>query len=189
LWQGSEITLSRSGYTGEDGFEFYSTDAKTARSLFQALLNHDAVKPAGLGARDTLRLEAGLCLYGLDLSDDTSPVEAGLSFVIQKAQRENPTFLGHETIVSQLKNPTPKTLVPLVFQGRQPIRHDTPVVDNADHVVGAVTSGAFSPTRGDVVALAYITNPVPEHLFAMVRGQKLPLMPTNLPFVPHRYHR
>jgi aminomethyltransferase len=189
LWQGSEITLSRSGYTGEDGFEFYGTDAKTARSLFQALLNHDAVKPAGLGARDTLRLEAGLCLYGLDLSDDTSPVEAGLSFVIQKAQRENPTFLGHETIVSQLKNPTPKTLVPLVFQGRQPIRHDTPVVDDADHVVGAVTSGAFSPTRGDVVALAYITNPVPEHLFAMVRGQKLPLMPTNLPFVPHRYHR
>ena len=189
VWDGAEITLSRSGYTGEDGFECYGTDTKAARSLFQAIIAHPTVKPAGLGARDTLRLEAGLCLYGLDLSDDTSPVAAGLSFVIQKAQRTHPTFLGHETILSHLNHGTSKTLVPLIFQGRQPIRHDTPVVDQAGTVVGAVTSGAFSPTRGDVVMLAYITTPVPEPLFAMVRGQKLPLMRTTLPFVPHRYHR
>jgi aminomethyltransferase len=97
--------------------------------------------------------------------------------------------LGHETIIAQMKNGTPKTLVPLVFQGRQPIRHDTPIVDDGGTVVGTVTSGAFAPTRGDVVVLAYVKNPVPETLFAMVRGQKLPLMCTNLPFVPHRYHR
>jgi len=189
VWDGADVTLSRSGYTGEDGFECYGTHTNAARSLFQAMITHPAVKPAGLGARDTLRLEAGLCLYGLDLSDNTSPVAAGLSFVIQKAQRTHPSFLGHETILSHLNNGSPTTLVPLVFQGRQPIRHDTPVVDQAGTVVGTVTSGAFSPTRGDVVALAYVTNPVPEALFAVVRGQNLPLMRTTLPFVPHRYHR
>jgi aminomethyltransferase len=188
-WGWGSFTVSRSGYTGEDGFEFYGADEKAAAALFQELIVQNGVKPAGLGARDTLRLEAGLCLYGLDLSDDTTPVEAGLSFVIQKAQRENPTFLGHETILPQLKNGAAQTLLPLVFEGRQPIRHGASIVDEAGNIVGTVTSGAFSPTRGDVVVLAYLKNPIPQALFADVRGQKLPLTRTALPFVPHRYHR
>lgn len=148
VWDGADITLSRSGYTGEDGFECYGTHTNAARSLFQAMITHPAVKPAGLGARDTLRLEAGLCLYGLDLSDDTSPVAAGLSFVIQKAQRTHPSFLGHETILSHLPTAAPQPLSPWCFKDASPSGMIPLWWIRRERLWGRSPAGPFPPRGG-----------------------------------------
>ena len=179
--------MSRSGYTGEDGFEFYGTDTGAAERLFTALLSHNAVKPAGLAARDSLRLEAGLCLYGMDLFETTTPIAANLAFVI--AQKQNQRFLGHQVISQQIQNGTKKILVALKSAGRQPIRHDTILYDENGSEIGVVTSGTFSPTCGYAIMLGYVNIPASKNIFADVRGQKIAVEITKLPFVPHRYFR
>jgi aminomethyltransferase len=193
--RGAECFVTRSGYTGEDGFEI-SVPAESADALARALLAQPEVKPAGLGARDTLRLEAGLCLYGHDIDERTTPVEAGLAWAIQKVRRLGGVRAGHypgaETIALQLEHGPKIRRVGLTGLERVPVREGAALQDGRGHKLGRVTSGTTSPTLGVPVAMGYVSvdhaKPHAE-LWADVRGKPQPMRVTPLPFTPHRYHR
>ena len=152
---GSPVFLSRSGYTGEDGFEI-SVSADRAVELAELLLNEPEVKPAGLGARDTLRLEAGLCLYGNDIDETTSPVEAALSWAIGRRRREAGDFPGAVRILKELAQGPSRRRVGLAIEGRAPVRAGAEVLNEAGEVIGGVTSGGFGPTVSGPVAMGYV---------------------------------
>lgn len=183
--------VCRSGYTGEDGFEI-AVDADAAEDLARHLLHEPEVKPAGLGARDTLRLEAGLCLYGADLDETTTPVEADLTWTIGRRRREEGGFLGDEVILRQLVEGVARKRVGLRIQGRQPARAGAVIVDDGGAPIGKVTSGTIGPTVGAPIAMGYIAtaHAEPGTTVAIdVRGKRLAAEVTRMPFVPHRYVR
>ena len=184
------LWISRSGYTGEDGFEI-SVPAEHAAALADALCAQPEVKPIGLGARDSLRLEAGLPLYGHDLTEDTDPVSAGLAFAISKRRRTEGGFPGAERILALLTAGTNCLRVGLALAGRMAAREGAAVF-SGEREVGAVTSGGFSPSLGHPIAMAYVdtAHSAPgTRLELENRGRRLPAMVVPLPFVPHRYHR
>ncbi|PKM38221.1 MAG: glycine cleavage system protein T [Gammaproteobacteria bacterium HGW-Gammaproteobacteria-10] len=180
--------ISRSGYTGEDGFEI-SLPNRFAEKMARILLNFPEVEPAGLGARDTLRLEAGLSLYGHELDEKTTPIEAGLSWLIKNTHQSYP---GAGTLLNQMQNGTEIQRVGLLVEAKMPVRENAPVFDNEDKLVGRVTSGSFSPSLGRPIALALIDTEaavIGATLFTRVRNNLIKLTVCDLPFVPHRYHR
>jgi aminomethyltransferase len=191
-WQGVSIDVARSGYTGEDGFELTApTDSLVA--LSRALLAQPDVAPAGLAARDSLRLEAGLCLYGNELGPDISPVEAGLLWTIPKTRREGGEYLGAAAIAATIASGPNRRLVGIAARGKRPIRAGA-VLHSADAdqpVVGHVSSGGWSATLGKPVALGFTSgaHAVGTELLADVRGQLEPCDIVARPFVPHRYVR
>ena len=194
---GAECMVSRSGYTGEDGYEI-STPADIAREIAEELLANADVAPIGLGARDSLRLEAGLCLYGSDIDDKTTPVEAGLSWAIQKERRSGGAreggFSGAEIILGQLEHGTPRHRVGLRPEGRAPVRASAPLYVEADASarIGSVTSGGFGPSLNAPIAMGYLAAAlaVPgTRVFAEVRGNRLPIAVTALPFIVPKYKR
>jgi aminomethyltransferase len=187
--------ISRSGYTGEDGFEI-SIGAREAEALCDALLWNKEVAPAGLGARDSLRLEAGLCLHGSDLDETTTPVEAALEWTVAKARRTGGTraggFPGAEVILQQLCNGAARRRVGLRPEGRAPVRDAAALFLQEDDAAtaGVVTSGGFGVTLGVPVAMGYVPAAAATpgtRLFAEVRGRRLPAVVAELPFVPTRY--
>ena len=192
---GAVCFVTRSGYTGEDGFEI-SVPAEAAEALAMSLLAHPAVKPAGLGARDTLRLEAGMCLYGHDIDERTSPVEAGLTWAIQKVRRPGGAraggYPGAEVIERHLAGGAPSKRVGLIGLERAPVREGTAIVDAQGHKLGTVTSGTLGPSVNQPVAMAYLPldHAKPQlEVFAEVRGRRLPMRVTPMPFHPHSYKR
>ncbi len=192
---GTHCFVTRSGYTGEDGFEI-SVPSEHAVALAQALLAQPEVKPAGLGARDTLRLEAGLCLYGHDINPTTSPIEAGLNWAIQKVRRPGGAraggYPGAAVIEAHLAGAAPSKRVGLLGLERVPVREGTAIVDAHGHKLGTVTSGTLGPTVNQCVAMAYlpINHSQPQHeVYAEVRGKRLPMRVVPMPFNPHRYKR
>jgi aminomethyltransferase len=194
---GLDCFVSRSGYTGEDGFEI-SIPADHAERLAKALLGDSDVLPIGLGARDSLRLEAGLCLYGHDLDTTTTPVEGALEWSIQKSRRHGGAraggFLGADKILSQLEQGAPRRRVGLRPEGRAPVREGAPLfADAASSLqIGAVTSGGFGPSINTPVAMGYLPashTAIGGLVFAELRGQRLPLRVAAMPFVPNTYKR
>lgn len=188
---GLEVRVSRLGYTGEDGFEI-SAPADYAQKLARTLLAHEEVAPAGLGARDSLRLEAGLCLYGHDIDTTTSPVEAALAWTIGKRRRAEGGFPGAARILDELENGPARKLVGIRPEGRAPARERTLIRDESGAEIGHVTSGGFGPTVGGPVAMGYVATPVSQPGTALtldLRGKPVPATVARLPFVPHRYHR
>ena len=187
--------VTRSGYTGEDGFEI-SVAARDAEKLARLLLQFSEVSVIGLGARDSLRLEAGLCLYGHELSLETSPIEAGLTWSIAKTRRAGGSkpggFPGAEKILQQISQGVGKKRVGLVVEGRAPVREGAELVDADGSVIGLVTSGGFSPTLEKPIAMAYVEVSQSEpgtEFSAMVRGKSRPVRVVKMPFVPQRYQR
>jgi aminomethyltransferase len=183
--------LSRSGYTGEDGFEI-SLPAEAADRLARRLLAEPEVKPIGLGARDTLRLEAGLCLYGHDIDTSTTPVEADLGFALGKRRRESGGFLGAEVILRQLREGTARKRVGLQPDGRAPAREGTEIRDAKGAIIGRITSGGFGPSIDGPIAMGYVASAhaaIGTSVSLMVRGTPRPARVAPLPFVAHRYHR
>jgi aminomethyltransferase len=188
---GASAIVSRSGYTGEDGFEI-SLEERYAERVARALLGEPEVLPIGLGARDSLRLEAGLCLYGHDIDDTTDPVEADLAWSIGKRRKEQRDFPAAEKIMDRVLNGTPRRRVGIRPEGRAPAREGTEITNKDGRVVGRITSGGFGPTLNAPVAMGYV-----ETAFAaesteidlLVRGKPLPARVAPMPFVPHRYKR
>lgn len=188
---GVDCRLSRSGYSGEDGYEI-SVPADAAEALARRLLAFGEVLAIGLGARDTLRLEAGLPLYGQDLDESTSPVEAGLTWAIGKRRREEGGFLGAEAVLGQIRDGATRKRVGLAPEGRAPVREGAEVADEEGRRIGQVTSGAFSPSLGRPIAMAYLEaerTQAETRVFALVRGKPLPCLVVKLPFVRHNYYR
>jgi aminomethyltransferase len=190
-------TVSRSGYTGEDGFEISVGNADAER-LARRILGHPSVKPIGLGARDSLRLEAGLCLYGSDLDESTTPVEAGLEWCIPKSRRpqgiRSGGFPGADVILHQLVQGVSRRRVALRPDGRAPVRSGTSLfADEATSVpAGVVTSGGFGPSADAPIAMGYVTTALAKPgtpLKAEVRGKRIPITVCEFPFFPHRYKR
>ncbi|MBK6801491.1 MAG: glycine cleavage system aminomethyltransferase GcvT [Novosphingobium sp.] len=187
---GHDVWISRSGYTGEDGFEI-SLPAEAAAEIADLLCAQDEVRTIGLGARDSLRLEAGLPLYGHDLSPETSPIEADLAFAINKRRRAEGGFLGAERVLRDLAEGTGRKRVGLALEGRQAAREGAAVFAENEQV-GELTSGGFSPSLEHPIAMAYVAIEYAGPGTALeieVRGKRLPARVTALPFVPHRYHR
>lgn len=190
----AECYVTRSGYTGEDGFEI-SVPNEQAEALARALLAQPEVKPIGLGARDTLRLEAGLCLYGHDIDTTTTPVEAALTWSIQKVRRAGGAraggYPGAAVIDAQLAGGAPRKRSGLIGSERTPVREGALIVDADGRELGRVTSGSLGPTINQPVALAYLPTGLPAGttFFAVVRDKRVPLQATALPFVPQRYVR
>jgi aminomethyltransferase len=189
--------LSRSGYTGEDGFEI-SVPSEHAQRLVNRLLENSDVLPIGLGARDSLRLEAGLCLYGHDIDTTTTPVEGALEWSIQKSRRKGGVrsggFPGADKILAQFEQGPPRRRVGLRAEGRAPVREGAVLF--ADHAstepIGRVTSGGFGPSLNAPVAMGYLPSTLATpgtQVFAEVRGQRLPLKVATTPFVPNTYKR
>lgn len=189
--QGIECHLSRSGYTGEDGFEI-SVANRDAIALWQLLLTFDDVRPCGLGARDSLRLEAGLCLYGHELDETTSPIEAGLAWSIPKRRRTNGAFLGSDRVARELADGTRRRRVGMILGGRAPAREGAAILSAAGDAIGIVTSGGFSPTLKQPIAMGYVTPAfaAPKTpLKIVVRHNGLDAEVVPMPFVPHAYRR
>ena len=188
---GIPVWISRSGYTGEDGFEI-SVPAADAEAFAERLLAEPDVAPAGLGARDSLRLEAGLCLYGNDIDELTTPVEANLRWTIAKRRREARDFPGAVAICDQLARGPTRLRVGLRPDGRAPARAETIIAAPDGTEAGSVTSGGFGPTAGGPVAMGYVRRDLAaegQPLNLLVRGKQLPARVAALPFVPHRYAR
>jgi aminomethyltransferase len=194
---GEPCVISRSGYTGEDGFEI-GIAAAAAEALCEALLRHPAVAPIGLGARDSLRLEAGLCLYGCDLDEATTPVEAALEWTIPAVRRTGGAraggFAGAETILPQLVHGAVRRRVGLRAEGRAPVRCGAELfAGESDTVaVGRVTSGGFGVSLGAPIAMGYVqtvSSSLGTRLYAEVRGKRLPVIVSPMPFVPTHYKR
>ncbi|MDB6453625.1 glycine cleavage system aminomethyltransferase GcvT [Falsirhodobacter sp. 20TX0035] len=184
------LWISRSGYTGEDGFEI-SVPFGGAEGLARALLAMDEVAPIGLGARDSLRLEAGLCLYGHDIDEHTTPVEAGLTWAIQKSRRGG-GFAGDARILRELSDGSERLRVGLLPEGRAPMREGVALFAADGTPVGTVTSGGFGPSVGAPVAMGYVAAAhaaVGTPLFGEVRGKRLPVTVAALPFIPASYKR
>ena len=190
-WERAPLFISRSGYTGEDGYEI-SVPADIATTFPRVLLADSSVAPIGLGARDSLRLEAGLCLYGHDIDETTTPVEANLTWAIGKRRKMEKGFPGDARIMDQLFNGAKRLRVGLKPEGRAPAREGSEIVDGTGAVVGRVTSGGFGPSVNGPVAMGYV---FPKYaadgteLGLMVRGQKLPARVVPLPFVQKRFHK
>nr|WP_181701684.1 glycine cleavage system aminomethyltransferase GcvT [Chthonobacter albigriseus] len=188
---GIDCSVTRSGYTGEDGFEI-SVRNTNAVALWDALVADDDVKPIGLGARDSLRLEGGLCLYGHDIDQATTPVEANLLWSIQKRRREEGGFPGDHVIREQIANGAPRLRVGIRPEGRAPAREGTEILSRDGQPIGTVTSGGFGPTVNGPVAMGYVAA---AHAAAgtpvtlMVRGKPLAAEVVALPFVPARFYR
>ncbi len=188
---GAPAIVSRSGYTGEDGFEI-SLEERYADRVARALLGGPEVLPIGLGARDSLRLEAGLCLYGHDIDESTDPVEADLVWSIGKRRKEQKDFPAGDRILERAASGTPRRRVGIRPAGRAPAREGTEVAEKSGRVIGRITSGGFGPTLNAPVAMGYV-----ELAFAtdgteidlLVRGKPLPARVAPMPFVPHRYKR
>jgi aminomethyltransferase len=188
---GHPLWISRSGYTGEDGFEI-SIPAVAVEQLAEALVADERVKPIGLGARDSLRLEAGLPLYGHDLDRDTTPVMAGLTFAIQKRRRAEGGFPGAPRILAELEQGAPQKRVGLDVDGRQPVREGALILDGEGSEIGRVTSGGFSPSLQRPIAMGYVATALAEpgtELKLEQRGKLFDSKIAPMPFVPHRYHR
>lgn len=189
-WAGTSIWVSRSGYTGEDGFEI-SVPAAVAEALAEALLAQPEVKPIGLGARDSLRLEAGLPLYGHDLGPATTPVEAELAFAISKRRKTELGFPGAARIMDQLLNGAPRRRIGLAVEGKLPAREGA-LVFAGDHQIGVVTSGGFAPSVGAPIAMAYVATPQSADgtvLEIEVRGKRIAATVVPMPFKPKNYVR
>lgn len=194
---GVAVWASRSGYTGEDGFEL-SVPADQAQALAQILMENPDVALVGLGARDSLRLEAGLCLYGHDITTQTTPIEAGLGWAIQKTRRLGGAraggFPGADVILAQIENGAPRARVGLRPEGRAPMREGVVLFacDTGDAPIGQITSGGFGPSLGGPVAMGYVPR---EHatpgtrLWGELRGKRLPLTVVGLPFIPANFKR
>lgn len=196
-WQDTELWVSRSGYTGEDGFEISVPEDK-AEALARALLAHDAVLPIGLGARDSLRLEAGLCLYGHDIDHATLPAEAGLTWAIQKVRRSGGAraggFPGAGPILDQIEAGPERRRVGLRPEGRAPMREGVPLFagEYSGSAIGRITSGGFGPTVGGPVAMGYVPSAqaAPDTtVWGELRGKRLPVTVTALPFVAPGFKR
>ncbi len=192
---GAECFISRSVYTGEDGFEISVPNDK-AEELARLLLAQPEVAPIGLGARDSLRLEAGLCLYGHDMDVNTTPVEASLAWALSKARRADGArpggYPGAEVIMRQLADGVTRKRVGLLVKDRMPVREGAELVDAEGRVVGKVTSGGFGPTIGAPVAMGYVTfeqSKLGTALQAIVRGKPVPVEVAKTPFTPQRYYR
>jgi len=188
---GVEAWISRSGYTGEDGFEI-SIDASKAEHIADLLCGEPEVKPIGLGARDSLRLEAGLPLYGHDLDPETTPVMADLGFALSKRRREEGGFPGHERIMLEREQGAVTRRVGLLVEGRQPVREGAAVVDAEGSEVGKVTSGGFAPSVGAPIAMAYVPTAMAApgtRIQLTQRGKVHQAVVTAMPFIPHRYVR
>ena len=192
---GAACYVSRSGYTGEDGFEI-SVPTAHAEKLARALLAEPEVEAIGLGARDSLRLEAGLCLYGHDMNEKTTPIEASLLWAISQARRaDGPRaggFPGADTIFAQQQQGVARKRVGLLPQERTPVREGAEVVDAQGNVIGTVCSGGFGPTLGAPLAMAYLDSaftPIDTEVWAIVRGKRVPMKVSKLPFVAQRYYR
>ncbi|WP_110647639.1 glycine cleavage system aminomethyltransferase GcvT [Salinicola peritrichatus] len=193
---GSEVWISRSGYTGEDGFEI-SVPAGATEALARWFLDQHEVEPIGLGARDSLRLEAGLCLYGHDIDATTTPVEASLSWAVGKSRRvggeREAGFPGADVVLHQMQaKDHRRKRIGLVGEGRAPVREGAQLFDADDNEVGQVTSGSFGPSVGAPVAMAYANVESADRgttLYADVRGKRLPMTVSPMPFVPASYYR
>ncbi|WP_112382157.1 glycine cleavage system aminomethyltransferase GcvT [Sphingomonas carotinifaciens] len=190
-WNGTPLWISRSGYTGEDGFEI-AVPAEAVAALADALCAEPEVKPIGLGARDSLRLEAGLPLYGHDLDPETTPVMADLGFALSKRRREAADFAGAQRILAERENGAAVRRVGLTVAGRQPVREGASVVAEDGSVIGRVTSGGFAPTLGAPIAMAYVPAELatPGTAVKLIqRGKLHDATVAAMPFVPHRYVR
>ena len=190
-WEGHNLWISRSGYTGEDGFEI-SVPGTAVTALADAIIAHELAKPIGLGARDSLRLEAGLPLYGHDLDTKITPVMAGLNFAINKRRRAEGGFAGDIRILAELENGPLQKRVGLDVDGRQPVREGALILDGEGNEVGKVTSGGFSPSLQRPIAMGYVASHLGENgtpLKLEQRGKLFDAKVAPMPFVPHRYHR
>ncbi|WP_370174198.1 glycine cleavage system aminomethyltransferase GcvT [Sphingobium abikonense] len=190
IWRGVSLWISRSGYTGEDGFEI-SIPGEDARLLADALCALPQVKPIGLGARDSLRLEAGLPLYGHDLTPAVSTIAADLGFAIQKRRREEGGFIGHARVMKELADGPGARRVGLRIDGRLPAREGARIFAGSVEV-GEVTSGGFAPTIGAPIAMGWVSTPysaIDTALEIDVRGKRIAAVVAPMPFVPHRYRR
>jgi aminomethyltransferase len=188
---GVSAIVSRTGYTGEDGFEL-SIEGKDAEHVAHTLLGEPEVMPIGLGARDSLRLEAGLCLYGHDMDESTDPVEANLIWSLGKRRKEARDFPGSARILEHLLNGVGKKRVGLLPEGRAPAREGTEITDKTGRVIGRVTSGGFGPSLNAPLAMGYVESEFAANgtkLDLMVRGKALPAQVAAMPFVPNRYKR
>ncbi|HJV87052.1 MAG TPA: glycine cleavage system aminomethyltransferase GcvT [Noviherbaspirillum sp.] len=192
---GLECYISRSGYTGEDGFEISVPETK-AEELARLLLAQPEVAPIGLGARDSLRLEAGLCLYGHDMDTNTTPVEASLAWALSKARRADGAraggYPGADVILGQLAGGVSRKRVGLAVRDRMPVREGAELVNAEGQTIGKVTSGGFGPTVGAPVAMGYVEtgfSKIGTVLNAIVRGKPVPVEVVKTPFTPQRYYR
>ena len=192
---GADCFVTRSGYTGEDGFEI-SVPSQQAEALARALLAQPEVAPIGLGARDTLRLEAGLCLYGHDINPTTTPVEAALTWAIQKVRRSGGAraggYPGADVINAQLTSGASNKRVGMTGLERVPVREGALIVDTHGHKLGTVTSGTLAPTVNQPIAMAYLAMNhalVGHEVYAEVRGKRYPMRVTAMPFTPNNYFR
>ncbi|OAN71194.1 glycine cleavage system protein T [Jannaschia sp. EhC01] len=195
-WNGAELWISRSGYTGEDGFEI-SIPEERAEAFARTLLEDERVQPIGLGARDSLRLEAGLPLYGQDMDPSVSPIEAGQAWAISKVRRTGGDraggFPGADTLLDQIANGAPRRRVGLLPEGRAPMRTGVEIFTSPDAPtpIGKITSGGFGPTLGAPMALALVASDTPRDipLYGEVRGKRLPVAQVKLPFTPPGFKR
>jgi aminomethyltransferase len=190
-WDGKPLWISRSGYTGEDGFEI-SVSGRDVEALADTLTAHERVKPIGLGARDSLRLEAGLPLYGHDLDGTTTPVMADLTFAIGKRRRSEGGFAGALRIMAELDGGRAQKRVGLLVEGKQPVREGALVLDAEGSEIGRITSGGHSPSLGRPIAMGYVATALAEPGTALTleqRGKLFQAQVAPMPFVPHRYHR
>lgn len=188
---GSECRIARLGYTGEDGYEI-SLPNDRAVEITKKFLEHPDLEVAGLGARDSLRLEAGLCLYGNDIDNSTSPVEANLTWAMQKRRREEGGFPGAERIQRELKDGPSRRLVGIKPEGRAPARRGVEVADKDGNVIGQISSGGFGPTYGGPVSMGYIAAEFAEagtEVNLLIRGKAMPATIIKLPFVQQNYKR
>ena len=184
--------VSRSGYTGEDGYEI-SVKHEDVNTLVDMFLAHDDVEMIGLGARDSLRLEAGLCLYGHDIDTKVSPIEAGLFWSVQKHRRSaDAGYLGAARVASDIADKSTKRLVGILPEGRAPAREHTEIQDMDGNLIGEITSGGFGPTAGGPVAMGYVARNFTKagtEVQLIVRGKARPASVVKMPFAPHRYYR
>jgi glycine cleavage system T protein (aminomethyltransferase) len=190
-FDGMGCHVARSGYTGEDGFEI-SIDARNVVALVETLLADPDVKPIGLGARDSLRLEAGLCLYGHDIDEETSPVEADLVWSIGKKRRSEGGFTGAERVVREITEGPKRKRVGIRPEGRAPAREGSVIIDEKDRAIGIVTSGGFGPTINGPVAMGYVETAyaqVGTRINLVVRDKPMKAQVAALPFTPHNYKR
>jgi aminomethyltransferase len=190
-WNGKPLWISRSGYTGEDGFEI-SVSGRDVEALADALTADERVRPIGLGARDSLRLEAGLPLYGHDLDGTTTPVMADLTFAIGKRRRSEGGFAGALRIMAELDSGRAQKRVGLLVEGKQPVREGALVLDAEGSEIGRITSGGHSPSLGRPIAMGYVATALAEPGTALTleqRGKLFQAQVAPMPFVPHRYHR
>ncbi|WP_298813880.1 glycine cleavage system aminomethyltransferase GcvT [uncultured Roseibium sp.] len=190
-FDGIDCHIARAGYTGEDGVEM-SVPAGAAEAIARALLADDRVEPIGLGARDSLRLEAGLCLYGHDIDETTSPVEGNITFCMQKRRREEGGFPGSDRIQAELRDGADRVRVGLSLDGKAPAREGAEIALPGADVIGTVTSGGFAPTVGAPIAMGFVPRAQAEigtQLELIVRGRRLPATVADTPFVPNRYYR